>query len=449
MPDFRLVDDNPQVGEAILVRSALRTNSMILSPFTTFPQQDRGSLVRTDSSMTPSNLLPGVLLALFQLVGRSHFSRFFSVSSSSPILEPRLWILICLTSWLFLVGSLRRSTLAISDFRVMTAWRNSTLLFLGYMIASGLWAPNDGLAIAKMYDLLLLCWSCVLVGSAMRLFGVQTIIDGFWVGILGACLTLAGVGIAAALASPQGITRLAILGGGPNVFGRNMGLLALVGIQFVIIKKGWLRLLALVTAPVATLLVLSSGSRGAMLALFVGIVVLLAIHGLDRRLMYALFLGGIVMIPILATQLGELATTIFHERFVILLLAERYFTNRDTLIMDALYAATRHPLFGLGLSGFAELDSPGSYPHNFVLEALSEGGIVGLFLLSVVFVRYLKRWRHIIKYSHSLTVAALSLLFISSSISGDLFDARGVFYLLLMATAIQATTMRVYSGRSV
>ena len=39
----------------------------------------------------------------------------------------------------------------------------------------------------------------------------------------------------------------------------------------------------------------------------------------------------------------------------------------------------------------------------------------------------------------SLTVAGLGLLTVSSSISGDLFDARGVFLMLLMAIASQRT----------
>ena len=422
---------------------------MVLSPIpTTFPEYSSSRFVRTTYQMPSNHFVAGFLIALFQLVGRSHATRFFSVSSLSPLFELRLWILLCLTSWLFLVASLRRVALTHSELHPMIAWRYSTLLFLCYMILTSLWAPNSALAGAKIYDLLLLSWACVLAASAMRLFGARALIDGFWIGILFVGLTLAVVGVASALARPQGITRLAILGGGPNVFGRNMGLLALVALQFVFVGRRWIRHLALMTAPVAALLVLLSGSRGAMLALFLGVVVLLFIHGFSRRLIYASFLLAIVMFVIIGTQLGELAATVFHQRFIILLLAERYFTNRDTLIVDALEAAIRHPLVGLGLAGFAELDSPGSYPHNFVLEALAEGGVIGFVLLARPFVRFFWRWRQGLTCGHSLTAAGLCLLIVSSSISGDLYDARGVLLLLLMATASQAKGVEMRNGRS-
>ena len=321
--------------------------------------------------------------------------------------------------------------------RVLNTWRNSILLFLAYMIFTSLWAPDFQLAVAKAYDLLVLAWCCVLAVSVIRLFGIRAMIDGFWLGVFLSGSILAAIGILTALSTQGSSFRLAVLGGGPNVFGRNMGLLTILSLHLAFSNIRWVRRVALVSAPLSGLLVLQSGSRGAMLALFVGVVVLLWGRRVDRRVIYSGIFVAIVAVATLATRLGELAALIFRERFIVLLLAQRYFTHRDTLLVDGLTAGLENPVGGLGLAGFVQLDSPGLYPHNFVVEALSEGGFIGLVLLLIPFFYYIRRWRSGMTAGHPLVVAGLSLLFLSSSISGDLFDARGVFLLLLMALASQ------------
>ena len=187
----------------------------------------------------------------------------------------------------------------------------------------------------------------------------------------------------------------------------------------------------------ATLLVLLSGSRGAMLSLFFGVVVYLFVHRVDRRVFRSLLAVSIVGAIAVATQFGELAVAVFRDRFVVGLLVEQYFTHRDVLLLEAVRAGMRNPLGGLGLSGFEQVGTRGAYPHNIFAEALAEGGIPGLILLCMPLLRYIGRWRGGMGPGDSLTVAGLGLLGLSSSISGDLFDARGVFLLLLMAVASQ------------
>ena len=403
---------------------------------TTTPRNP-GSATVLLTKPTPAFVLAGILIAQFQLVGRSNADRLFTLAGSSPLFELRLWVLVLLSCWLFVVAAIRHPVISRDETRVLNTWRNSILLFLAYMIFTSLWAPDFQLAVAKAYDLLVLAWCCVLAVSVIRLFGIRAMIDGFWLGVFLSGSVLAAVGIVSALSTQGSSFRLAVLGGGPNVFGRNMGLLTILSLHLAFSKVRWVRRVALVSAPVSGLLVLQSGSRGAMLALFVGVVVLLRGRRIDRRVIHSGVFVAIIAVATLATRFGELAALIFRERFIVLLLAQRYFTHRDTLLLDGLTAGLEHPVGGLGLAGFVQLDSPGLYPHNFVVEALSEGGFIGLVLLLIPFIYYIRRWRGGMTAGHPLVVAGLSLLFLSSSISGDLFDARGVFLLLLMALASQ------------
>ena len=377
----------------------------------------------------------GVLIAVFQLVGRSQAERFVHIAEMGWYLELRLWVLAALSIWLMGVAAVS----GINRFHAggVRACGGMIVAFLGYMVITSVWAPDPERAAAKVYDVMFVIWSAALIVAALRMCGVGPTIEGFWRGLYAGGLALAAIGVATAVGNAQGVTRLSVLSGGPNVFGRNMGLLALVSLRLIFDRRRLLRIIGLVTAPLAALLVLLSGSRGAMLALFFGVIVYLSVHGVDRRVFWSLLAVGVAGIAALATRFGELAVLVFRERFLILLLAEQYFTHRDVLLLEGLRAGLQYPFGGLGLSGFATVGTRGSHPHNIFLEAFSEGGFPGLVLLCFPFVLYASRWRRGMGAGDSLTVAGLGLLTVSSSISGDLFDARGVFLLLLMAIASQ------------
>ena len=377
----------------------------------------------------------GILIAVFQLVGRSQAERFIAVGESGWYLELRLWVLAALSIWLTGLAAVQGTK------RVHAAgvrsWGGMIVVFLGYMVITSLWAPDAERAAVKAYDLMFVIWSAGLTVISLRMCGVRATIEGFWGGLFAGALALGAVGIVTAVGSSQGVTRLSVLSGGPNVFGRNMGLLALVSLHLIFDGRRLLRIMGLVSAPLAALLVLLSGSRGAMLALFFGVIVYLSVHRVDRRVFLSLVAVGVVGMFAVATRFGDLAASVFRERFIILLLAEQYFTHRDVLLVEGLRAGLQNPLGGLGLSGFASVGTWGFHPHNMFLEAFAEGGIPGLVLLCLPFLRYATRWRRGMGLGDSLTVAGLGLLGVSSSISGDLFDARGVFLLLLMAVASQ------------
>ena len=319
------------------------------------------------------------------------------------------------------------------------------------MMVTSIWAPDLNLAAIKSYDLLFIAWSCGLTIAALRLCGVAATIEGFWWAILGLGIVLALAGLYAALSGNLTKGRVSALGGGPNVFGRNMGLLTIAGLRFIVDRRRWMKGVSILVTPVAILLVLQSGSRGAMLALFVGVLVLLCVRRIDQRVFWSIVLVGLVGLAALVTRVGQLAASTFSRRFIRLLLVEGYTSNRIELIKDAVAAGIESPVGGLGLAGFAQLDSFGTYPHNMFVEAFAEGGLLGLVLLLIPFVVYLRRWARGRGLGDPANAAGLCLLGVSSSISGDLFDARGVFLLLLMAVASQlpaAATQRQAARRT-
>ena len=377
----------------------------------------------------------GTLIALFQLVGRSQAERFIGVGETGWYLELRLWVLAALSVWL--MGIAAASGTKRFHASGVRAWGGMIVVFLAYMVVTSLWAPDPARAAEKAYDLMFVIWSCILMVGTLRICGVPATVDGFWGGLFVAASVLAAIGVGTAAVTSQGGARLSVLSGGPNVFGRNMGLLALASLRLIFDGRRALRTIGLVIAPLAALLVFLSGSRGAMLALFFGLIVYLSVHRVDRRVVLSLLAVGLVGIVAVATRFGELAVIVFRERFLILLLAEQYFTHRDVLLLEGLRAGLQNPLGGLGLSGFASVGTWGFHPHNMFVEAFAEGGVPGLALLCLPFLRYVGRWMRGMGLGDSLNVAALGLLGVSSSISGDLFDARGVFLLLLMSVASQ------------
>ena len=382
------------------------------------------------------HMVAGFLIGLFQLVGRSHVGQFIGSGDAAWYFELRLWALAALSLWLMGIAVARGPGAERFFAGRVRTWATMIISFVAYMMVTSLWAPDVTLAALKAYDLLFVAWSCALTISALRLCGIADTIDGFWSAIFGLGLVLAVAGLLSAL-SGDSMGRVSALGGGPNVFGRNMGLLTLAALRLTFDSRRWVRSPALVAVPIATLLVLLSGSRGAMIALFAGGIIYLGIRGIDRRVRLSIVLAGIVGVAAVSTPVGQRAVSTFLDRFVRLLLVEGYTSNRVVLVTDGIAAGIRNPIGGMGLSGFVQVDSFGTYPHNVFVEAFAEGGLLGLVLLCVPFIVYVRRWARGRGLGDPAIVAGLFLLAISSSISGDLFDARGVFLLLLMAVASQ------------
>ncbi|MBX3467219.1 MAG: O-antigen ligase family protein [Planctomycetes bacterium] len=297
-----------------------------------------------------------------------------------------------------------------------------------WMLASALWAPEPDLARQKALEVVILA------------AGGAGLAGGIWRGEARACrsgfLAAATVGLtvlAAVGVMTEQTGRAAALGGGPNVFGRNMGVLGLLalGAWQAGLGRAWLAL-----AGLAGVHVLLSGSRGALGATLAGLATfsLLSGRGLSRRaaipIGVALAAGAVFVIE---PRLWEAARDLFAQRFLDRTLAQGHMGYRDLFFDLALELTWTAPIRGVGLAGYPALTGI-IYPHNLPLEVACEAGLVGLALLLAV----AGRWAALVAHLRPLDPVAIAVWVVllgSAQLSGDLYDSRGLLTWGLIAVA--------------
>lgn len=356
-------------------------------------------------------------VGLFLVLGRWSLARITGSDETYALIEPRFWMAILIAGIAFApihrpFAELHRSA------RLGVA---AMLGFLGYHIVSMSWAPDFAMASTKAYELLLV--ACVL-GAVVRLtqlVGHEEVARRVWQALVAIFVVFA----TAALLGNEGGARLSVFGGGPNVFGRNMAVLGLFCVH-LLLGRG-LRPLPVLGLGAAGVLVLLTGSRGAMLALTVGTFVLLWVHRIRPSRLLWLVLGISVVLVIVATftEVGEAAVKMFRERVIRLTFEREHDSGRSSIYDDAIALGWTAPVYGDGLAGFAARGFF-VYPHNIVLEAFAEGGFVGVGFLAAALgfpLRALvRRWGS----HHALELAAFAALLTSAQFSGDFYDSRGV-----------------------
>lgn len=360
-------------------------------------------------------------MALFLLSGRWNLGRVISMDASA-FTAPRVW-LVMLIGFIALIPVSRRARPALPPVGL--------LAFFGYFLLSTMWAPDDTLAVVKASDLLVMALGLLCLRRLTLLAGVRATTDSLWRVVAVLFGALAAIGLASSVLSGGG--RLAVLGGGPNVYGRNMGLLLVVCFGAVLDggKRGW----PLVGLTVAALLVILSGSRGALAGTLVGVGGLLFMRRVQvGRTAIALVGSSLALAAIVRwSSVGRSALEGFQHRVVVLTFEQSYDSGRGPLRDAALEMVARSPWFGDGLNGF-RARGHGVYPHNLELEALTDGGILGLIVLllalAVPIVAIVVRSRRV-----DPTTAAVFLLHLAcAQVSGDFYDSRGVFLFGMLLT---------------
>jgi O-antigen ligase len=374
-------------------------------------------------------------LALFLVVGRWNFGRLTGADDPSFVLEPRVWLVAVVAAIAFAPIVVPAADLTLRGRRVAVA----LLAFLGYHVVSSAWAPDFGMAATKGFELVLVA---VVLGATIRLSSVlppRALADGLWNALV---VVFSIFAVFALLGSGDENSRLAVLGGGPNVFGRNMALLALFCTNALL--RGRIRPIPVAGLAVAGMLVLLSGSRGAMLACATGTLVLLWVHRVRPSRLVWLAIIAIAAVAIVATftDFGQAAMTMFRERVVRLTLEEEHDSGRSTLYDQAIALGMSAPIYGDGLAGFPARGLF-VYPHNMVLEAFAEGGIVGVALLATALSFPLFAIVRRRTGRHALELAAFAALLASAQFSGDFYDSRGV--LLFGLVAVLGESMRTAS----
>src|SRR6266404_2727598 len=330
-------------------------------------------------------LLAIVLTVLF-LVGRWNLQRLavnpdavaFDLiverSVATVLIEPRLWLVIAGVLLLVLMemGASGDARAHSGRLEARTSVR-IFFVFSFYLVATITWSPSDN-PFPAVVDICLMLVTVLVVERAARYEGF---VEAFWLWLellliaIGAFALFSQLFLAPA-ASADSSGRLSILGGGPNILGRFLGMLCLLMVAQSLRHGGGLRWSVawrIVAAAVALILLLQTGSRGAFTGLLVGLLALLVVRRMNVRL---IGIGAIVILSLdyLFKVILDADTIEFiDERWLVTTLEEGYVSQRDVLLAEAYRLWLERPVLGGGLASFEYytfgLDS---YPHNLVME---------------------------------------------------------------------------------
>lgn len=366
-------------------------------------------------------------LALFLLSGRWSLARM-GMGEASVLLEPRAWTVIGLAAIAYSPALSR--TLPLEP--PLRTCLGALVVFLGYMTTTVLWAPTSDLPWTKAYEMLLILVTVACVTRIARWTGPRLLIHRFWDAFAVALGVMAVLGLAS-WAGSNG-ERLAVLGGGPNVFGRNMAVLLMLSLSAILAGRGkrWVWISA---AALAAVLALLSGSRGAIVGSMAGAATLIYTKKIPLGRFVKIAIGLVIFawFVITFTDVGQSALTSFEERFLKLTLEERHDAGRTDIYVYALHMGLDAPLVGQGLAAFA-VSGFHVYPHNIVLEAFCEGGLVGVAFLLAVLVPTLRRVFQPDAEYVSRDLAVFAVLLFSASFTGDFYDSRGVMLVALLVS---------------
>ncbi|WP_164019466.1 O-antigen ligase family protein [Pyxidicoccus trucidator] len=384
----------------------------------------------------------GFIAALYVLAGRWAFDRLASGNPEpNPFLELRLWIVMggFLLATLGLAHAAHRGS-APEETRLDVPLMTALGVFFGYLCASAAWAPDAEFALPKLYEVVLAGVMSLGVGLAVLRQQADRVLESFWTIVVAATGLLALVGVSQFLGGGGG-ARLAVLGGGPNVFARLMGMFALGALYFW--KRGGRTWLWIPMAATGVLLAILTGSRGGALAIIGGVLAFLAVGRIPlRRLLLLSLLATVATAAVIAfTPLGKALSHSMEERFLKLTLKYKdgdvseggvYLSGREVLYARAYALGLDFPVMGAGLAAFPALGL-GVYPHNLFLEVFCEGGVLGLALLGWVMLAYLRSAFRGRRGLDAATVGAAVLVLIGSQSSGDFYDARSLFLLMVLS----------------
>ncbi len=338
--------------------------------------------------------------------------------------EPRYWFFFGLLSVVPIVLFLRR-------FRKVRSHPLLILMltvFFCYSLLSIAWSYHhlDSTRDKAVELILLLAFLLTFYFIVLKM-DMEKFLFCFWVILMPCLLIFAALAISSLVEIDSFRLGITALGGGGNSFGRYMGIMCLGSIYLW--QKTEKTPIWIITFSIGLLLIFASGSRGAMIGFIGAIIIYLLLVRVNFRLI--VFFLTILMASFILlnySNIGKQAEKSFERRVTVVFEEDK--ENRLEIFKKAIDIWEDSPILGAGLGSF-NVKTRHAYPHNMILEALSEGGLVGFFLLSAVFVISLVkliRLRHFDK----LTLAAMVLLLIGAQISGDLYSHRGVFIFLLI-----------------
>ena len=384
-------------------------------------------------------LLAIVLTVLF-LVGRWNLERLavnpdavdfdalLQRSVATVLTEPRLWLVIAGVLLLVLMEMGASGEVYAHSSRPEA--RTSVgifFVFSYYLVATIAWSPNDN-PFPAVVDICLMLVTVLVVERAAR---YEKFVEAFWLWLellliaLGAFALFSQLFLAPATSADQS-GRLSILGGGPNILGRFLGMLCLLMVAQSFWHGSGLRWSAawrIVVAAVALILLLQTGSRGAFTGFLIGLLALLVVRRMNVRL---IGIGAIIILSfeyLLKATLNTDVIEYINERWLVSTLEEGYLSARDVLLAEGYRLWLERPVFGGGLDSFEYytfgLDR---YPHNLVLEMAQAGGLVAVLLLLAWIVHVMLSSWHRRNHYTEIGLSMTALIFGCALFSGDFYD---------------------------
>lgn len=390
----------------------------------------KSAYTNSKSRFRLSSLLLAMNMVLFIFVGRWSFDRLTSgrgvLSDMSDWLDLRYMLILSGIILLMFTRDKKPERMKFGD-----RWGKSAFylmhLFFFYFILSSAWSPDPDLAFVKCVDVVCVLLMTVIVHLASKRKHREQIFRYFHICALAVASALGLVGIASFGAS----ARLKVLGGGPNIFGRLMGVGGLCSFQ---LRKFW-GIPGIIATVIFTALVMLSSSRGAIVS-FVAAFSCLFLFGKTystvKKIVILIAITGLSYLVLFHTEIGNEAFERFRYRIIELTWEGGNYGHRDELFRHAVSVWERHPVLGTGINGWTALHY-GNYPHNLFLEIGCEGGWIGFILLASSQVAagvhfWLNR-----KRANILFICLWILYLLASQVSGDVFDARNVFIFMTIA----------------
>lgn len=380
--------------------------------------------------------------------GRYSLNRLFEGVINIP-----LQFTITLIIWILFLLMLKKNKNLSYNFFFL--FKKSKVFFVMYIfllvsLISVFYTPNISLGVNKAFEIAVMVFICVVT---VLIFQKE---KDFYILAVSYTLNSALLFI---IAIPQLITfnseRIAVLGGGPNVFGRLMffGLISAVYVITCNLKFGNTTMrnkiinLALLFGIVMFILgIIISGSRGVYIGTIASLLVF-SFYFLSKKTnifsIAKVIISVFTMVAVFFSIFSEKLIFFYNYRMKYLftdLDGGKSVLARNIMREEAKNYFLENPILGLGLSGFKELSVYKIYPHNIFYEFLSEIGIIGGFIFITLIIQAIILMKKIslvdVKSYKELSLPLLSgmfiFIFISSQFSGDFFDNRLFFVVILL-----------------
>jgi oligosaccharide repeat unit polymerase len=261
------------------------------------------------------------------------------------------------------------------------------------------------------------------------------------------------------------LVRVSLSGANPISIARYLAIGGALIFPVLLSRSKQMQVFLLIALIITILIMISTGSRGPLVSLFLGIIVYTAtLVSRDKIKLFSYLLVAFIATIILVVLLPENLTFRFYQvsggDYVLTQTGvKRYSTiasrlNFWSLAMTGWSSGIRQLIFGLGAGGFSSLFIWRDfrwYPHNIFFEVLSEFGIIGFSLLLTIFLlaaQFVIKNRNIIKLNlyTQMWICATLVTFFSTLFSGDLNDNRIFFMLLSFSLAAILADRKYYKN---